>query len=422
MPTILQCPAEKEPTQALEVAEVRKNNASVYSEKGCSQSKSRLHIDFDDGAVNLEIDNGSITLNKLANIPANTVLGSVAGGQPQALTSVQARNVLDVYSRAEVDTRDSNTLSSASALVSSLTTTNVAEGTNLYFTGGRVRATPLTGLSTVSNTPITATDTVLSALSSLQRQLVVNPANQAQVLTEIVRNRFISNGLSFLPHQSIALRRFYDNLLIELQGTPLPVILFVPGLSFDNTLPNSTIPINLGTATITSTLANSTVSAFTNGYSYQFDGTNDRIETNFVMPNNISFFAKFNVLNVVGNKFLMAGSAVGQPGIRISGATPQIMRADVAVVASGAVITANTNHIISFNKNSTDVWNAWQSNGITTTKFLSNASNAGAVNSDFRLGASLVSAPFGGSLFASMLFDYVLSDVKTERLINLIWT
>lgn len=49
-------------------------------------------------------------------------------------------------------------------------TTMVSEGTNLYFTEPRVRATPLTGL-TVTNTPISSTNTFLQALGRLQGQI-----------------------------------------------------------------------------------------------------------------------------------------------------------------------------------------------------------------------------------------------------------
>lgn len=48
----------------------------------------------------------------------------------------------------------------------------VTEGvTNLYFTAARVLATVLSGLSTATNAAITATDTVLSALGKLQKQI-----------------------------------------------------------------------------------------------------------------------------------------------------------------------------------------------------------------------------------------------------------
>lgn len=58
-------------------------------------------------------------------------------------------------------------------LVSSPGSTDaVPEGTtNLYFTAARVRSAVLTGLSTATNAAITATDTVLSALGKLQKQI-----------------------------------------------------------------------------------------------------------------------------------------------------------------------------------------------------------------------------------------------------------
>lgn len=54
---------------------------------------------------------------------------------------------------------------------SQLSTTYVLEGTNLYFTEARVRASVLTGLSTVTGGTITATDSVLSAFGKVQAQI-----------------------------------------------------------------------------------------------------------------------------------------------------------------------------------------------------------------------------------------------------------
>jgi len=51
-----------------------------------------------------------------------------------------------------------------------LTTTNIAEGTNQYFTTARVLATALTGLSVTGGT-VTSTDTVLQAFGKLQNQI-----------------------------------------------------------------------------------------------------------------------------------------------------------------------------------------------------------------------------------------------------------
>ena len=53
-------------------------------------------------------------------------------------------------------------------------TTNLAEGTNQYFTAARVRAVVLTGLSLATNAVISATDTVLIAFGKLQAQITAN--------------------------------------------------------------------------------------------------------------------------------------------------------------------------------------------------------------------------------------------------------
>jgi hypothetical protein len=55
-----------------------------------------------------------------------------------------------------------------------LTTTDISEGTNEYFTAARVRAVVLTGLSLVTNAVISATDTVLVAFGKLQAQITAN--------------------------------------------------------------------------------------------------------------------------------------------------------------------------------------------------------------------------------------------------------
>lgn len=56
-----------------------------------------------------------------------------------------------------------------------LNTTNVPEGTNLYFLDSRVRAALLSGYTMGSATPIAATDTLLEALGKLEAQIAANP-------------------------------------------------------------------------------------------------------------------------------------------------------------------------------------------------------------------------------------------------------
>jgi hypothetical protein len=53
-------------------------------------------------------------------------------------------------------------------------TSDLSEGTNEYFTAARVRAVVLTGISLATNAVISATDTVLSAFGKLQAQITAN--------------------------------------------------------------------------------------------------------------------------------------------------------------------------------------------------------------------------------------------------------
>ena len=56
------------------------------------------------------------------------------------------------------------------ALLGLITTTDLPEGINLYFTTARVLASVLTGLSTAAGTIVNATHTVLQAIGFLQKQ------------------------------------------------------------------------------------------------------------------------------------------------------------------------------------------------------------------------------------------------------------
>lgn len=61
------------------------------------------------------------------------------------------------------------------------TTTDIAEGSNLYYTDVRVRTAALTGFSAATTTAVTATDNVLSGFGKLQGQ--INALNSAGYLT-----------------------------------------------------------------------------------------------------------------------------------------------------------------------------------------------------------------------------------------------
>lgn len=85
---------------------------------------------------------------------------------------------------------------------SAATTSDLAEGANLYFTAARVLATVLAGLSTATNAVIAATDTALSALGKLQAQISANKATsdavQASFLTTIAGTPIVTQTGDFI--------------------------------------------------------------------------------------------------------------------------------------------------------------------------------------------------------------------------------
>ncbi len=85
---------------------------------------------------------------------------------------------------------------------SAATTSDLAEGTNLYFTAARVLATVLAGMSTATSAVITAADTVLSALGKLQAQISANKATsdaiQASFLTTIAGTPIVTQTGDFI--------------------------------------------------------------------------------------------------------------------------------------------------------------------------------------------------------------------------------
>lgn len=93
------------------------------------------------------IGNATVSNAKLSNMAANTFKGRVSStGVPQDLTAAQVKSAL------------------------ALTTSDVTEGSNLYFTTGRVRGVSLAGLS-VSTSPIVSSDPVLTAFGKAQGQI-----------------------------------------------------------------------------------------------------------------------------------------------------------------------------------------------------------------------------------------------------------
>ena len=96
------------------------------------------------------------------------VKASLLAGSNTSITFDDALQTITIASQGNVQSVNTKT----GAVV--LTTTDISEGTNQYFTESRVRAVILTGISLVTNAVISATDSVLIAFGKLQAQITAN--------------------------------------------------------------------------------------------------------------------------------------------------------------------------------------------------------------------------------------------------------
>jgi hypothetical protein len=96
------------------------------------------------------------------------VKSSLIAGSNTSITFDDALQTITIASQGNVQSVNTKT----GAVV--LTTTDINEGTNEYFTAARVRAVVLTGISLVTNAVISATDSVLVAFGKLQAQITAN--------------------------------------------------------------------------------------------------------------------------------------------------------------------------------------------------------------------------------------------------------
>lgn len=107
----------------------------------------------------MTIDPQAVTFGKIQNISApGVLLGRHSAGAGSTQEIVVGTGL----------TLSSNNLN---VTLAPFTTSNLAEGSNLYFTEARVRATPLTSYTLGSNVAITASDTLLVALGKIQAQI-----------------------------------------------------------------------------------------------------------------------------------------------------------------------------------------------------------------------------------------------------------
>jgi hypothetical protein len=96
------------------------------------------------------------------------VKASLIAGSNTSITFDDALQTITIASQGNVQSVNGETGDVV------LTTTDISEGTNEYFTAARVRAVLLTGLSLATNALISATDSVLIAFGKLQAQITAN--------------------------------------------------------------------------------------------------------------------------------------------------------------------------------------------------------------------------------------------------------
>jgi hypothetical protein len=128
-------------------------NTRVYTKaKAAFKAGSNTSITFDDALQ-------TITIASQGNVQSvNTKTGAVV------LTTTDISEGTNLY----------YTQARFNSAFTAKSTTDLSEGTNEYFTAARVRAVVLTGLSLVTNAVISATDSVLVAFGKLQAQITAN--------------------------------------------------------------------------------------------------------------------------------------------------------------------------------------------------------------------------------------------------------
>jgi hypothetical protein len=128
-------------------------NTRVYTKvKATLLAGSNTSITFDDALQ-------TITIASQGNVQSvNTKTGAVV------LTTTDISEGTNLY----------YTQARFNSAFTAKSTSDLSEGTNEYFTAARVRAVVLTGISLATNAVISATDTVLSAFGKLQAQITAN--------------------------------------------------------------------------------------------------------------------------------------------------------------------------------------------------------------------------------------------------------
>ena len=121
-------------------------------------------VQYCDGTTwNLLPASSSLNSTYLRLNGSSAMTGNLNIGNNNITNLYNPSNPTDAANKSYVDTE-----------ISSLTTTSVAEGSNLYFTNARSIASTLTGYSTGANASVAATDTIVEAIGKLEGQIDAN--------------------------------------------------------------------------------------------------------------------------------------------------------------------------------------------------------------------------------------------------------
>ena len=112
----------------------------------------------------------NLSANTAITIGSTVITSSVPATSLTGLTSVAATTLVGSLTGTATNAVGLNGQAASYYLL----TSNISEGTNLYFTSSRVLTTTLTGLSTATNAVISSSDTVLSGFGKLQAQITAN--------------------------------------------------------------------------------------------------------------------------------------------------------------------------------------------------------------------------------------------------------
>lgn len=143
----------------------------VLNTDDISEGTSKYFTDerVDDRVANLLQAGSNVTLTYDDNLNRLTISST---GNVKSVNTLTGDVVLTSDNIAEGSTNKYYSSSLFNTSFNTKTTTNLSEGTNLYFTQARVIASPLTGFSNGADTAIIGTDTIAQAFGKTQTQII----------------------------------------------------------------------------------------------------------------------------------------------------------------------------------------------------------------------------------------------------------